>query len=91
MARGTTVSNRAVAWENLLDASRYQGPLSVNPLGEPRPTSSSPRNPEKEEGPPPVHVHKVRNNRGFSFIYLYLYLFIFIFIYLCMYTLIPRF
>jgi hypothetical protein len=30
--RGTTLSRRAVAWENLLRASQPAGPLSTNPL-----------------------------------------------------------
>ncbi|KAG0713160.1 Protein dispatched 1 [Chionoecetes opilio] len=59
VARGTTVSRRAVAWENLLEGSRYQGPLSVNPKGDPRLNPPRPREPEKDDGPPPVHRHKV--------------------------------
>ncbi|XP_063887367.1 protein dispatched-like [Scylla paramamosain] len=58
VTRGTTVSRRAVAWENLLDASRFQGPLSVNPSDGPR-SNPHPREPEKDDGPPPVHRHKV--------------------------------
>lgn len=58
VARGTTVSRRAVAWENLLDASRYHGPLSVNPSGDPR-LNPPTRQPEKDDGPPPIHRHKV--------------------------------
>ncbi|XP_069177966.1 protein dispatched isoform X2 [Procambarus clarkii] len=34
-SRGTVISERAVAWENLLDATRPNGSLSVNPSDDP--------------------------------------------------------
>ena len=58
-ARGTVIGNRLVAWENLLEATRGNGPLIVNPGGDPRfqPTTAIPY-----DGPPtskPVHRHMV--------------------------------
>lgn len=34
-ARGTEISQRATAWENLLDSTRANGLLSVNPADDP--------------------------------------------------------
>ncbi|XP_050706093.1 protein dispatched homolog 1-like, partial [Eriocheir sinensis] len=60
VARGTTVSRRAVAWENLLEASRYRGVLSVNPSADPRVRPRPrPRQPQDDDKPPPVHKHNV--------------------------------
>jgi hypothetical protein len=39
--RGTVLSRRAVAWENLLRASQRAGPLSTNPLESTAGTSTS--------------------------------------------------
>ncbi|KAG7174801.1 protein dispatched homolog 1-like isoform X2 [Homarus americanus] len=63
-SRGTVISQRAVAWENLLDASRPSGPLGVNPLSDPnfKDRLNSGNDGEKEtdgDDKPPVHTHKV--------------------------------
>uniref|UniRef100_A0A1B6DLC4 SSD domain-containing protein n=1 Tax=Clastoptera arizonana TaxID=38151 RepID=A0A1B6DLC4_9HEMI len=37
-SRGTVISNRLIAWQNLIEATRPSGPLTVNPYGD-RPPS----------------------------------------------------
>ncbi|XP_076048316.1 protein dispatched homolog 1-like [Oratosquilla oratoria] len=62
-SRGTVIAQRAVAWENLLKASRHLGPLSVNPAQDPelqakfsRASTPAP-NGNDTVAPPPGHIH----------------------------------
>lgn len=65
-ARGTEISQRATAWENLLDATRASGLLSVNPADDPALSRLLPHitqegddNPDKDNGEKKSHKHQV--------------------------------
>ncbi|XP_066965917.1 protein dispatched [Macrobrachium rosenbergii] len=64
-SRGTVISQRFTAWENLLEATRNNGPLSVNPAGDPSfktrfsYNQNNGNDDDDEDEDPPVHRHKV--------------------------------